>query len=180
MSTLAAAQRIAGQTPSDKLEFGRGELKIRGNTLVIGNSIYPIDNISTITFADLRRPVPAIVWVILGVGLMGMLMGRMAAFLGFLMVALAAYLLYLNWKARAAADYSLTIRMNGGNAAEVLGNNGSFLKAIALELYEVIELKQPSHTTFSIDRSIKIDNITGSVVPLGGVNGDIVNNVRGI
>jgi uncharacterized protein DUF6232 len=180
MSSLATAERIAGQAPPTKHEFGRGELKIRGNTLVIGNSIYSIDNISTITFSDLRRPVPTIVWIILGMGVICMLAGARGAFLGLLLVALAVYLLYLNWKSRAAANYSLAIQMNGGNTAVILGNNGDFLKAIALELYEVIETERPGHATFNIDRSIKIDNITGSVVPVGGGSGDIVNNVRGI
>jgi hypothetical protein len=181
MSSLAtAAAQIVSPGQSDRREFDHGELRIRSNTLVIGNSIYPIDNISTITFSDLRKPVPPIVWVILGVGVLCMFMGRLMAFFGFLLVAIAGYLLYLNWMSRSAADYSLTVHMNGGNNAVVLGNNGGFLKAIALELYEVIELDKASNTTFNIDRSIKIDNITGSVVPVGGVNGDIVNNVSGI
>ena len=181
MSSIAtAAAQLVNQTRTDQREFDHGELRIRGNTLVMGNSIYPIDNISTITFTDLRKPVPLIVWIILGVGVACMLMGDMARLLGFLLVVLAAYLLFLNWKSRAAADYALTIRMNGGNTAVVLGNNGDFLKEIALELYEVIELGKTSHATFNIDRSVKIDNITGSVVPVGDVRGDIVNNVQGL
>lgn len=109
-----------------------------------------------------------------------MLMSERSRALGLVLVGFAVYMLYLNWKSRAAADYALSVHMNGGNTAAVLGNNGDFLKAIALELYEVIELEKTSHATFNIDRSIKIDNITGSVVPVGGVRGDIVNNVQGI
>jgi hypothetical protein len=182
MSTLAVAERIASQTlprKDPKDEFARGVLKIRGNTLVIGNSIYAIDNISTITLTDLRKPVPPIVWIILIGGGVLLLSGGWYALLGFLLVALAAHLLYLNWTSRAGADYALSIRMNGGNVAAVMANNGEFLKAIALELYGVIETAKASYTTFNIDRSIKLDNITGSVIPIGTVSGDIVNAVEG-
>jgi hypothetical protein len=180
MTSLAtAAAELAGSTPGDKREFDHGELKIRANTLVMGNSIYPIENISTVTLSDLRQPVPVIVWILLGVGVMCMLT-VVLAIIGLPLVAFAVYLLYLNWKSKAAADFSLAIRMNGGNSATVMSNNEAFLKGIALELYEVIEFEKVSNTTFNIDRSIKIDNITGSVVPVGGVNGDIVNHVSGI
>jgi len=180
MSTLAVAERIASQALPQKDEFARGVLKIRGNTLVIGNSIYAIDNISTITFADLRKPVPVIVWIILVVGAVLTFKGGLAAIVGFPLLGIAASLLYVNWTSRAGADYGLSIRMNGGNTAAVLGNNVEFLKAIALELYRVIETAKSSYTTFNIDSSIKLDNITGSVIPIGKVKGDIVNNVEGI
>lgn len=177
MTSLAtAAAEMAGSAPSDKREFDHGELRIRAHTLVMGNSIYPIENISTVTLSDLRKPVPVIVWIILVVGVVCTLTGVLAL-LGIPLVLFAGYLLYLNWKSKAAADFSLAIQMNGGNNAEVMSNDEGFLKSIALELYEVIELDKVSNTTFNIDRSVKIDNITGSVVPVGGVRGDIVNNV---
>lgn len=43
----------------------------------------------------------------------------------------------------------------------------------------MIETAKASYTTFNIDRSIKLDNITGSVIPIGTVGGDIVNAVEG-
>jgi len=180
MSTLATAERLAGQAPPQKDEFNRGVLKIRGNTLVIGNSVYAIDNISTLSFADLRRPVPVAVWIILLVAAVLMLSDGAFQLLGFMLAALGAYLLYVNWISRVGADYGLSVRMNGGNTAVVMGNDGEFLKTIALELYTVIETGRPSFTTFNIDRSIKLDHITGSVIPIGTVNGDIVNNVEEI
>jgi hypothetical protein len=180
MSTLAVAERIASQALPQKDEFAHGVLKIRGNTLLIGNSIYAIDNISNITFADLRKSVPVIVWIILGLGAVLAFKGGLSTLLGYPLMGFAAFLLYLNWASRAAADYGLSIRMNGGNTAAVLGNNVEFLKSIALELYGVIETAKASYTTFNIDRSIKLDNITGSVIPIGTVKGDIVNNVEGI
>lgn len=179
MTSLATAAAELAGSPGDKREFDHGELRIRANTLVIGNAIYPIENISAVTFSDLRKPVPVIVWIILGIGVVCMLT-VVLAIIGLPLVGFAAYLLYLNWKSKAAADFALAIQMNGGNSAEVMSNNEAFLKGIALELYEVIEFEKVSNTTFNIDRSIKIDNITGSVVPVGGVNGDIVNNVSGI
>jgi hypothetical protein len=178
MSTLAVAERIASQALPQKDEFARGVLKIRGNTLVIANSIFAIDNISSITFADLRKPVPVIVWIILGLGVVLTFMGGWLSVLGFPLLGTAAFLLYLNWTSRSAADYALSIKMNSGNTAAVLGDDVEFLKAIALELYGVIETAKASYTTFNIDRSIKLDNITGSVIPIGTVSGDIVNSVE--
>lgn len=177
MSALASAAEMVTQDPTAKHEFDHGSLVVRANTLVVGNAIYPIANISTITFSDLRTPVPRFVWITLGVGVVFMFLFPP---LGFLLVAFAGWLLYLNWKSKAAADYSLTIKMNAGNTAVILGNNGDFLKAIALELYDVIELEIRSSATFNIDQSVKIDNITGSAVAVGGVRGDIVNNVQRI
>jgi len=178
-SLATAAAELAGSVPSGKREFDHGELRIRANTLVMGNSIYPIENISAITFSDLRKPVPTFVWILLGVGVVCVLTVFLAL-IGIPLVLFAVYLLYLNWKSKAAADFSLAIQMNGGNTATVMSNNEAFLKGIALELYEVVEFEKVSNTTFNIDRSVKIDNITGSVVPVGGVRGDIVNNVSGI
>jgi hypothetical protein len=182
MTTLVeAAQRIAQpQVQPDKTEYDHGSLRIRANTLVIGNSIYPIANISRVTLSDLRRPIPVIVWIMLGVGIIGMLMRGSMALIGFLMVAAAGYLIFLNLKSRAAADYALSVQMNSGNTAVIMNNDGDFLTAIALELYEVIELEKASNTTFNIDQKVMIDNITGSPVRITGIHGDIVNNVARI
>jgi hypothetical protein len=42
------------------------------------------------------------------------------------------------------------------------------------------ELEAPSHTVFNLDRSVKIDRITGSTVAVGHIQGDIVNLVQEI
>lgn len=179
MSTLAAvAERIVQpQAPSDKTEHDHGSLQLRANTLVIGNSIYPVANISTITFSDLRNPVPLFVWIMLGAGVLGIFMGDSMALIGFLLVVGAITLLYLNWKARSAADYALTIQMNSGKAAVVMSNDGSFLKAIALDLYGVIEFERPTNSTYNIDQSVRIDSMSGSTLGITGIQGDIVNAV---
>lgn len=178
MNPLAAAAPLTGQPQSEKREYDHGSLKIRENTLVIGNSIYPISNISTIVVTDLRNPIPVIVWVILATGGLFLLMGKMI--LALPLIALAGYAIYLNWKATSPADYALSVQMNSGNTALVLNNDIDFLKAIALELYEVIELERPSSTTFNIDQKVRINRITGSKVAVTGIQGDIVNNVEAL
>jgi len=177
MSTLAAAARLVSPSASDKREFDHGSLMIRNKTLVIGNAIYPVANISTVMLSDLRKPVPMIVWLALVVGIISLVIFPP---LGMLFLVGAAYLYSLHWKSKSVADFSLGIQMNGGNTAVVLSNHEDFLKAIAVELYEVIELEAPSHTIFNIDKSVKIDRITGSTVAVGSVRGDILNNVQGI
>jgi Family of unknown function (DUF6232) len=181
MSTLAAAvQQLADRAGSEKQEYDHGSLKIRANTLVIGNSIFPIANISRIDFSDLRNPVPLHVWIMLGAGVLGLFMGDTMAAMGVLLLLIAGFLLYRNWMARSAADYALTVEMNSGYTPVILGNNGDFLKSIALELHDVIEYERPSNTTFHIDQSLRVDNITGSRVSVTGIQGDIVNNVPGV
>lgn len=179
MTTLAAAAQMATGQASGKTEHNHGSLRIRANTLVIGNSIYPIANISRITLSDLRTPVPAFVWIMLGVGVL-LLLTVIGAAVGVLLIAVACYMLYLNWKSKSAADFALSVQLNSGDTAVVLSNSGDFLKAIALELYEVIELEVPSNSTFNIDQSVRIDNVTRSTVAITGIQGDIVQNVDGI
>jgi hypothetical protein len=179
MSTLAAAaQRIAQpEAESEKKHYDHGLLRIRENTLVIANSIFPIENISTITFSDLRTSVPRIVWVMLILGVICLPVGDAATAVGCLLLIAAGYFYMLYDNSKSAADFALSVRMNGGNVVEVASDDEEFLKAIALELYEVIELEKASNTTFNIDQKVMIDNITGSTVGITGIHGDIVNNV---
>jgi hypothetical protein len=172
MSTLAAAA-LLGSSDS-KREYDHGSLKIRANTLVIGDAIYPIANISTVSLRE-RKGVPLIVWILLALGIL--LLPTEGQFLGFglWLFAAAVWIRYLLM--RPSTRYLLAIHMNGGNTALVASDNGDFLKAIALELYEVIELEVPSNTTFNIDQSVRIDNLTGSTVGITGIQGNIVNNV---
>jgi hypothetical protein len=179
MSTLVPSLPLpAPPNPADKLEYDHGTLRIREKTLVIGNSIFPIANISTVTFVDLRNPVPTFVWVMLGVGVL-LLVTVIGAALGILLIAFACYLIYLNWKSRSAADFALAIQMNSGKGTTVLSDDEEFLKAIALELYEVVELERASNTTFNIDQKVMIDNVTGAPIRIAGIHGNIVNNVPG-
>lgn len=177
MSTLAPAVPLPAQPSSEKLEYDHGSLLIRENTLVIGNSIYPIANISTVTFSDLRTPVPKIVWILLAFGVICLPMGESATIVGFLLLIGAIYFYMLYFNTKSAADFVLTVRTNGGNAALVPSNDEDFLKAIALELYEVIELERASNTTFNIDQRVRIDRITKSRVKITGIEGDIADNV---
>jgi hypothetical protein len=179
MSTLAPAASVPAQPSAngEKVEYDHGLLRIRESTLVIGNSIYPIANISTITFSDLRTPVPKIVWILLGCGVICLPIGEAATVIGVLLLIAAAYFYTLYTNTKSAADFVLSVRMNGGNAAMVASNDEDFLKAIALELYEVIELEKASNTTFNISQRTMIDSITGSTVTIAGIQGDIVNNV---
>lgn len=177
MSLADAAHRITQpESQSEKNQYDHGELRIRSNTLVMGNSIFMIANIARISLWDLRKPVPTFVWVMLGVGVL-LLVTVIGAAMGILMIAFACYLIYLNWKSRSAADFALALHLNSGGTTTILSDDESFLKAIALELYAVVELQKASNTTFNIDQRVRIDAITGSTVGITGIHGDIVNNV---
>jgi hypothetical protein len=175
MSTFGAVAELLGSSDPEKKQFDHGVLKIRENTLVIGDAIYPIANISTINVLE-RKGVPLVVWIYLGLGLLLFLTPLRIAAFAFWFLALAAFIRYMI--TRPSTQYLLAIQMNGGNVANVASNNEEFLKAIALELYEVIELEVASNTTFNIDQRVRIDAITGSTVGITGIRGDIVNNVQ--
>lgn len=175
MSTLSNA--IAQLFGSDSSKYDHGELKIRANTLVIGDAVYPIANVSVITLEDLRRPIPSWVWVMGGISVILILTQSVWALLGGMLLVLTVTLILKTLMLRSAADYSLNVRMNGGNTAVVLNNDADFLKSIALELYEVIELEKASNTTFNIDQRVLIDTMTGSTLALTGIHGDIVNQI---
>ncbi|HEU4885028.1 MAG TPA: DUF6232 family protein [Longimicrobium sp.] len=177
MSTLTPAAPLPPQPSSEKTEYDHGSLRIREKTLVIGNSIYPISNISTVSFSDLRTPVPNIVWLLLALGVACLPMGAVVRGIGFLLLIGAVYFFMVYFNSKSDADFALSVRMNGGNTVLVTSDDGAFLKAIALELYEVIELEKASNTTFNIDQKVMIDSITGATVRIAGMQGDIVNNV---
>jgi hypothetical protein len=177
MSTIAPAAPSHPQPAANRTEYEHGSLRIREKTLVIGNSIYPIANISTVTFSDLRTPFPRIVWITLMLGVLCLPIEGTARYAGVLLLVACGYLYMLHVNSRSAADFALSVRMNGGNTALVVSNDEDFLKAIALELYEVIELEKVSNTTFNIDQKVMIDNITRSTVRIAAFEGDIVNNV---
>lgn len=180
MSVLAPAIPVAAPAdPDSKRNFQSGSLVIREKTLVMGNSIYPIENISTVTLSDLRKPVPMRVWAALGFAILLLSMGGVWAALGLGLLVTAAVMCFQYLETRPVAKFSLAIRMNGGNTALVLSDDEPFLKSIALELHKVIELNVPSYTTFNIDQRVKIDNLTGSTLRVSGIQGDIVNNVHG-
>lgn len=175
MSTLGAVAELLGSSDPKKKQFDHGVLKIRENTLVIGDAIYPIANISAINLLE-RKGVPMMVWIYLGLGVLMFFSPLPVAAFGFWLAALFVFVMYLF--TRPSTRYLLAIQMNGGSVANVANDNEEFLKAIALELYEVIELEVASNTTFNIDQRVRIDAITGSTVGITGIRGDIVNNVQ--
>ncbi|HEX6037069.1 DUF6232 family protein [Longimicrobium sp.] len=176
MSTIAdAVSQLFGGDKSTR--YDHGELKIRANTLVIGDAVYPLRNISTVKLEDLRRPIPLYVWIMGGLGLFLVMTGFPGFLIGGMLLAVAITAAFKTWMLRSAADYSLDVRMNGANTAAVLNDDPDFLKSIALELYEVIELERASNTTFNIDQRVVIDTVTGSTIGITGVQGDLVEQI---
>jgi hypothetical protein len=177
MSALGVISQLLGASDPERKQFDHGSLKIRENTLVIGDAIYPVSSISSINVWE-RKGVPLLVWILLGLGFLMLLLPSPMRYLSsfFWFLAFTSFVAYL-WM-RPSTRYSLAVHMNGGNTAQVASDDEAFLKAVALELYEVIELEVPSNTTFNIEQSVRIDSVTGSTVGVSGIHGDIVNNVQ--
>lgn len=177
MNTLAPLAPLLPQADAGKREFRGGSLTIRDKTLVVGNTIYSIGNVSSISLMDLRKELPFGFWAALVVAALFLVAGGDLRGLCILFLLLAGGVyIHHQWN-RSAADYLLTISMNSGSTAGVFSNQADFLKDIALELYRVIELNFSSNSVFNIDRSVKLDGITGSTVSVGHVSGDLVNTV---
>jgi hypothetical protein len=165
----AIGDAVAQMFGSSSDKYAHGELRVRANTLVVGEAVYPVENISAVVLQDLRRPVPLFVWIMGAASVVLFVMGEYWTLLALPLLAMTILLLVQNFASRSAADFGLNVRMNGANTAVVLSDDQAFLKRIAQEIYEVIELGKQSITTFSIDNRVVIDSVTNSTLDITGM-----------
>ena len=185
-----------GGNVQDNKSIKTSLLKIIDNTLVFGNTVYQVRNISSITLDDLSKTyavnmnVP--VWyrflVLLGVVLvvLGFVLSVVYFFIGFFVLA---YVGWLFWKynqlekIRIDEKYGLKVVMNSGESMVLTSKSKDFVLSIILNLYRVLNSEDPKALTFNFetlqieDKSINIERSYGSSVLSGHVSGDVVNNV---
>lgn len=163
-------------------------LKIVDNTLVFGNTVYQVRNISSVTLADLSEThtinmnVPSWYWFLVALGVVLLF----AFFIGIFVLGYAAYLFWQHSqleKSRKVEKFGLKLVMNSGESMILTSNSKDFVLSIILNIYRVLNSEEPRALTFNFetlqieDKSINIERSYGSSVVSGQVSGDVVNNL---
>lgn len=176
-------QFLADETEDSK-EVKPSIIKVRGKTLVFGNVVYQIHNISSIGLVDLTttRPIPKYFWGLLVAGILLVLTPIIQPrILGFICLIFVAWLFYNHFLSNTTERYGLTIYTNAGTKTIFVSRSEDFIKKVILSLYDVMNDDEPkainfNFETLSIDRSetsIQIDKNIASPINLGYVEGDI-------
>lgn len=180
MTTSSPASPLTATESGRTNEYKHGILKIRGRTLTIGNSMYQISNISSVSITDVSstKPIPTYLWMLMAFGFLFLWMDSgMFKLMGVVGLAFAGFLFYRHWESRNVARFILSAVMNAGTRVAILSDDIGFLKQIMLVLDDVIERRKDSNYTFHLDQRQIFDNITNSNVVVGAVSGDVVNHV---
>ncbi|MCA9904597.1 MAG: hypothetical protein KC547_12150 [Anaerolineae bacterium] len=158
------------------------ELKLRGRTLIFGNTIYQLRNIASLEVVDLTI-IKRFPMYILLLGLVGLflLSTRGTTLVGIALLALAAYLAYTWYNTRTNERYGLSIITNAGSLGSVtlVSKDLDFLKQIAVTINNLMNSEDEAQAiSFNFDqRKIDIETMTNSSLVAGNVHGDLVNNV---
>lgn len=172
---------------SDQInEIRTSILKIRGKTLIFGNSIYQIPNISSLEVVDLStvKPIPKYFLWLLIIGLVLLFIPNAGLrILGVVILGVLGWLFYRFQQNKNRSRYGLSIRLNAGTQTIIVGDNLDFLKEVMLVLYNIMNTDELRAVNFSFDqrciedKSITIQKMMGSSLITGNVQGDVVNNV---
>ena len=166
-------------------------LKIVNQTVVFGNTLYQIRNISTVALADLtetyaiNQSVPEWYWFLLVLGIVLLFYYGIGIFI--LILVGCFFWEHKNLKkSRTVEQYGLRIRMNSGEEVILASKTRDFVLSIVLTLYNIMNSDEPKAVAFNFDtlqidriedKSITIEKTYGSTVISGQVAGDVVNNI---
>jgi Family of unknown function (DUF6232) len=177
-----------GSNEQDNKTIKTSLLKIVDNTLVFGNTVYQVRNISSVTLADLSETysvnmnVPAWYWFLVALGIV-------LLFFFFIGIFVLGYVGWLFWqhsqleKSRTVEKFGLKLMMNSGESMILTSKSKDFVLTIILNIYRVLNSEEPRALTFNFetlqieDKSINIERSYGSSVVSGQVSGDVVNNL---
>lgn len=177
MSIVGALEKLVPQHDPEKRDFKTGNLEVRDNTIKIGENVYSIRNIASISVLDLRNALPWMFWILLVVAASAVWYGGLASLAAVPALYGAAIMLIRYWLEKSAADFKLAISMNSGGSASIFSDDEAFLNAIAENLYGVIELGLPSHAVYNIDQNVRLEGVDGTPIIISGVAGGPISNV---
>lgn len=174
--------------PDKTTEVKTPLIKVRGKTLLFGNVVYQIHNISSIGLVDLTttKPIPRFYWALLFLGIVFLFVvpDQQAKILGFLILCLVAWLFYQHHLNKTTERYGMTIYTNSGSRTILTSRSEDFIKRVILTLYNVMNSDEFKAINFnfdtldmSTDNSVQIGTNIGSPVVSGHVGGDVVNQV---
>lgn len=158
------------------------ELKLRGRTLIFGNTIYQLCNVASLEVVDLTTtknfPMYILLLALVGLFLLG---NRGTTIVGVAVLGLSGYLAYNWYNTRTNERFGLSIITNAGSlgAVTLVSKDLDFLKQIAITINNLMNSDDEAKAiSFNFDqRKIDIETMTNSSLVAGNVHGDLVNNV---
>ena len=164
-------------------------LAIRGKTLVFGNSVYALENVSILQIHQFSglRDFPKWVGGTMFLGIGGIFVGANSrtnelAALGAILLGIAAIGSLVWFIRRKISAAGLSIRMNCGRETIILCKDYAFIKKVILAIHSAINSPNPAPVNIMVDAkkfdySVKAGSISNSTIVSGQVSGDVVNNV---
>jgi hypothetical protein len=152
-------------------------LKVEGKTMVFGNTIYQIPNISQVSVIDLTttKAIPWYFWVLLVIGF-GFLITEYFLF-AILSFGIAGMIFYFYTKNLRNEKYGLQIVLNAGLVTVLVSDYMDFLVTVAITLVNIMNEVEERSITFNFDQRKIVENTSGSTVVMGNVKGSVVSNV---
>ncbi|NEO34746.1 MAG: hypothetical protein F6K36_31055, partial [Symploca sp. SIO3C6] len=172
-------QFIPGQSQSSQ-EINTPVLKVRGKTIIFANSIYQISNIASLDLLDLstEKPMPGYFLSMLIAGTILLFIPGNIKILGIVTLAVLGYLYYQWRENKRKTQYGLQLRMSSGFNTIITYSEMDFLVEIMVTLNGIMNTDEAKALTFNLDqRKIQVDQMTGSNIVTGSVQGDVVSNV---
>ena len=170
-------------TNNSRKDIKTSLLKIRRKTMVFGNTIYQISNISQISVIDLSttKSIPWYFWGFLVPILTMILIGFISSSIeiiiaGLFPLVIPGYILFSYIKNRYDEKYGLLITLNAGSMTALVSNDEEFIKKVAVIINDVINNEEERSITFNFDNR-RVEGVSDSAVVLGDVSGDIVNKI---
>ena len=164
-------------------------IKVRGKTIIFGNSVYQIHNITSLSFVDLtteeKKPKKHFRYqlILLFIGIVLLLVPDITArILGLLILGVDIWLFVQHQRNKISERYGMLMAVNSGEQRILVSSDKKWVLEVIVELYQVMnteELKSLNlnFDNHSIDRSINVENSIGSNFVSGEVGGDVVSSI---
>ncbi|NEP22743.1 DUF6232 family protein [Moorena sp. SIO3I6] len=173
-------------------EDKNGILKVRGKTLIFGNVVYQINNISSIglvkrTNSIQKIPITKFILVLIIIDVYLFFTPNLhLKVLGVIILVFLVWKVYNFYKNKLRKKYALSIYTNSGQKTFFYSTSEDFIKKSIMVLYNIMNTSDDFNAfTFNFQeasfvdqsQSINIDHNIGSPFLGAQVNGDIVNEV---
>ncbi|MEM1169830.1 MAG: hypothetical protein AAGJ08_12315 [Cyanobacteria bacterium P01_H01_bin.35] len=164
-------------------------VKVRGKTIIYGNSIYQINNITSLSFVDLTTEKKVtkqffIYYLIsLFIGIVLLLVPDITArILGLLILGVDIWLFIKHQGNKITERYGMLMVVNSGEQVILVSSSPKWIIEVIVELCDVMNTDKLKSLNLnfdnhSIDRSINVDKSIGSNFVSGEVGGDVVSSI---
>jgi len=176
-------------------------LKVRGNALIFGNTIYQISNITSVKLTETKKSYknksPAWIKIFFYLGAIFILLaflikstsndnlsadGNISIF--FMVLSILSFLIsYLGRSSHSLFvndyTYGLKVTLSSGDYNKFISKDEDFIKEIVMSLYSVISDKNSNKSiTYNFsENKVIVDSASSCNIVSGDIKGDVVNNI---